>query len=346
VNLPAQTSAPEAVLDQGAPPAGRWRLAVRSPAVRAVLPALFAAVVLAAPLGVSGYALREATTFLMYMALALAWNLIGGLCGYPSFGQVTFFGIGAYMTAGLLVNLKWPLVPVFALSGLTAMAFVAVIGPIVLRLTGHYFAIATLGISQALGQIVIGIDWVGGPNGIIARMPFAAPPSFFYYLMAAVFGLALLCTFLILRGPWGYAVRMIRQDEIAAVSCGVNATFYKTACWALSALIVALAGAVYALWITFLNPPSVFDPIFSLTSVVLVLVGGAGTLWGPVVGALLVEVVDQYLWAHFLTLHTLFLGLVVIVIVLFLPRGIWPYISGEEALSWRALFQGMERFRV
>jgi branched-chain amino acid transport system permease protein len=347
VSLPAGTpSAPEAVLAQQPAPAGRRRLAVRSPAARAVLPALFCAAVLAAPLGLSGYPLREATTYLMYMGLALAWNLIGGLCGYPSFGQVTFFGMGAYVTAGLLVNLKLPLITIFAVSGLTAMAFVAVIGPIVLRLTGHYFAIATLGISQALGQIVIGIDWVGGPNGIIVRMPFVPSPSFFYYLMAAVFGLALLCTFLIMRGSWGYACRMIRQDEVAAVSCGVNATFYKTACWAVSACLVALLGAVYALWITFLNPPSVFDPIFSLTSVVLALVGGAGTLWGPVVGALLVEIMDQYLWAHLLTLHTLFLGLVVIVIVLFLPRGIWPYLSGEEALSWRSLFQGMERFRV
>ena len=343
MSLPAGApSSPDALLR--AP--DRRRRGAGSSVLRTALPALFGLTVLSAPLGLSGYPLREATTFLMYMALALSWNLIGGLCGYPSFGQVTFFGIGAYLTAGLLVNLHLPFFAVLAASALAAFAFAAVIGPAVLRLHGHYFAIATLGISQALGQIVIGVDWVGGPNGIIVRVPFATPPVYFYYLMAGVFALAWLCTFLILRGPWGYACRMIRQDEAAAASCGLNATYYKTACWALSACFAALVGGVYALWITFLNPPSVFDPAISLTMVVLTLVGGAGTLWGPVIGALLVETADQYLWAHLLTVHTLFLGIVIIVIVLFLPRGIWPYLSGEQGLSWRALFEGIERFRV
>jgi len=347
VSLPAGTgTAHKAALERSAAPPGRRWWAPDSPAVRTVLPSLFGLAVLTAPLGVSGYPLREATTFLMYMALALAWNLIGGLCGYPSFGQVTFFGIGAYATAALLAHTALPFLAVLIASGVVATVFVAVIGPVVLRLNGHYFAIATLGISQALGQIVIGIDWVGGPNGIIVRAPFPTPPVYFYYLMAAVFAFALACTFVILRGSWGYACRMIRQDEMAAMSCGLNATYYKTACWALSAFITALAGGVYALWITFLNPPSVFDPAISLTMVVLTLVGGAGTLWGPVVGALLVETADQYLWAHLLTLHTLFLGVVVIVIVLFLPRGIWPYLSGRQGMSWRSLFDSMERFRV
>lgn len=312
--------------------------------LRVALPVGFGIAVLATPLVASGYPLREATTILMYMALALSWNLIGGLCGYPSVGNVAFFGIGAYVTAALVAHLHWTLLPALGASALAALAFAAVIGPIVLRLNGHYFAIATLGTAQALGQIVIMVPWVGGPNGIILRVPIGDTDV--YYLMAAVLGLALLITHVILRGSWGYACRMIRQDEHAAAACGVNATYYKTACWGLSAIVAALVGSVYAVWITFVNPPSVFDPLYSLTMVVLTLVGGAGTLWGPVVGAFLVEIVDQYLWANLLTAHTLFLGVVIVVIVLFLPRGVWPYLTGQQGLSWRSLFEGTRRLRV
>ncbi|HXX37836.1 MAG TPA: branched-chain amino acid ABC transporter permease [bacterium] len=315
-------------------------------ALRSGGPILFAIVAIAIPMLVSGYALREATAILMFMTLALSWNLVGGLCGYPSFGNVAFFGIGAYVTAGLVANLHWPFFPAAGVAALSALGFAAVIGPVVLRLHGHYFAIATLGTAQALGQIVIMVPWVGGPNGIILRVPYATSGQYFYYLMAGALGGALLITYAILRGSWGYACRMIRQDEIAAAASGVNTTFYKTACWSLSAFVAALVGGVYALWITFVNPPSVFDPLISLTMVVLALVGGAGTLWGPVLGAFLVENIDQYLWARLLTAHTLFLGLVIVVIVLFLPRGIWPYLTGQQGLAWRSLFEGTKRLRV
>jgi len=341
VSLPARSTAPADVLGPAATPA---RSTGRAAALRVALPLLFGIAVLATPLAASGYPLREATTILMYMALALSWNLIGGLCGYPSVGQVAFFGIGAYVTAAMVVHLHWTFFAALGASALAAFAFAAIIGPIILRLNGHYFAIATLGTAQALGQIVIMVPFVGGPNGIILQLPFT--DVHIYYLMAGAVGLGLLITYVILRGSWGYACRMIRQDEHAAAACGVNATFYKTACWGLSAVVAAVVGSVYAVWITFLNPPSVFDPLFSLTMVVLTMVGGAGSLWGPVIGAFLVEIVDQYLWANFLTAHTMFLGLVIVVIVLFLPRGIWPYLTGQQGLSWRSLFAGTRQYRV
>jgi branched-chain amino acid transport system permease protein len=318
---------------------------VTSPLGRRLVAAAFAAAVLAAPLVVTGYPLRVATSIVMFMALALAWNLIGGLCGYPSFGNVAFFGIGAYGTAALVHNSGWPLGAALLAAAVFATAFAVVVGLPVLRLHGHYFAIATLGVAEALGQIVINVRWVGGPDGIVlAASP--APDSTYYYMMAGVLGVALLVTYLVLRSSWGYACRMIRQDEVAASACGTNTTFYKTAAWALSAFICALVGGVDAVWITFVNPQSVFDPSISLAMVVLALVGGAGTMWGPVLGAFLVELVDQYLWAHLLTAHTLFLGLVIIVIVLFLPQGVWPYLAAERPVTWRALFEGMERYRV
>lgn len=340
MSLPARSPAPADL----AAPAAAVRRPGRSAALRVALPIVFVVAVLATPLAASGYPLREATTILMYMALALSWNLIGGMCGYPSVGQVAFFGIGAYVTAALVVHLHWTFFAALAAAALAALAFAAVIGPIILRLNGHYFAIATLGTAQALGQIVIMVPFVGGPNGIILQLPFT--DVHIYYLMAGTVGLGLLITYVILRGSWGYACRMIRQDEHAAGACGVNATFYKTACWGLSAIVAAVVGSVYAVWITFLNPPSVFDPLFSLTMVVLTMVGGAGTLWGPVIGAFLVEIVDQYLWANLLTVHTMFLGVVIIVIVLFLPRGIWPYLTGQQGLSWRSLFAGTRQYRL
>jgi branched-chain amino acid transport system permease protein len=336
---------------EAAPPprpavAGCVRGGLRSPAARRGGALLFGAAVLAVPFVTSGYTLREATTIVMYMALALAWNLVSGLCGYPSLGNTAFFGVGAYLTAALVQNLRWPFPLALLLTAVLAMAFAVVVGLPVLRLHGHYFAIATLGVAEALGQIVILIPWVGGPNGIVLTGAAGSSGRDVYYWMAGVLGLAMLVTHLVLRGSWGYACRMIRQDEVAAASVGENTTLYKTACWALAGVVGSLAGGVYALWITFVNPASVFDRSISLTSIVLALVGGAGTLWGPVVGALLVELIDQYLWSHFLTAHYLFLGVVVVFIVLFLPRGLWPYLSGEEAAGWRSIFRGMEQFRV
>jgi branched-chain amino acid transport system permease protein len=343
VSLPASSPPPHGV----APAAPLGGLRTRGlAAARWSGPLVLAAVAAAVPSVLSGYALREATTILMFMALALSWNLIGGLCGYPSFGNVAFFGIGAYATAGLVANLHWPFGAALAVAAVAAVAFAAAIGPVVLRLHGHYFAIATLGTAQALGQIVIMVPWVGGPNGVILRVPFAPSGADVYYFMAGAVAAALIITYGVLRGSWGYACRMIRQDEVAAAASGVNTTFYKTACWALSGFVAALVGGVYALWITFVNPPSVFDPVISLTMVVLALVGGAGTLWGPVLGAFVVENIDQYLWARLLTAHTLFLGVVIVVIVLFLPRGLWPYLAGGEGLTWRSLFEGARRLRV
>jgi branched-chain amino acid transport system permease protein len=321
-------------------------VSVRSPAVRSACAVLFGLAVVLTPFLTSGYLLREATTIVMYMALALSWNLIGGLVGYPSFGNTAFFGIGAMLTAALVHNLHWPFVLALAASGGAALVFAVAVGLPVLRLHGHYFAIATLGVAEALGQIVILIPWVGGSNGIVLTAAAGASDRDIYFWMAGALALALLITYLVLRGSWGYACRMIRLDEVAAASAGENTTYYKTACWALSGLIGALVGGIYALWITFVNPPSVFDPSISLTMVVLALVGGAGTLWGPVLGAFLVEVIDQYLWANLLTAHTLFLGVVVVIIVLFLPRGIWPYLSADRSVGWRTFVQGMEQFRV
>jgi len=203
VSLPVAPQ-PRADALLGGPGAARRPRAVS--ALRWTAPAAFGIAVLGTPLVASGYPLREATTVVMYMALALSWNLIGGLCGYPSIGNVAFFGIEAYVTAGLVATLHWAFFAALGVAAAAALAFAGVIGPIVLRLNGHYFAIATLGTAQALGQIVIMVPAVGGPNGIILRVPFAVPESAYYYLMAGALGLALVITFVILRGPWGTRV--------------------------------------------------------------------------------------------------------------------------------------------
>ncbi len=287
-----------------------------------------------APFALNQYWVRVATKVLLFATLASGWNLIAGFCGYPSFGQVAFFGLGAYTTAVVMVRFHWSFAVGLGLGVLLSAVFALVVGLPVLRLRGHYFAVATLGVAEATKQVVANLAFTGGGEGISFPLPPWSPETttrVFYYAMGLVL-LALLGTlWLANRSRLGYAWRSIRANEEAAQVLGVNVTYYKVVAWTLSAGFTGLAGGIYGYWIAFIEPNSIFSANVMVEMVVVALLGGTGTVIGPVLGAAVFEVLSEVVWAQFLNVHGLVLAVLVGVIILFLPGGLIRYLERAPA---------------
>lgn len=270
------------------------------------------------------YLLRLATIMCMYATLAQSWNFIGGLAGYPSFATAAFFGLGAY-TSGVLQNHGVPMVAAWGAAGLAAIGFAAFIGGAILHLRGHYFAIASLIIAEMLREIVNTTpDLTGGGMGLnlpILRISVGAQAQFFFYAMLAVAVLTTATAIVVQGSKLGFGLRCIQQNEDAANILGVNTYAYKTAAFVLSAVYVGIAGAIYASWVNYIEPPDVFDILLAVKPLVMVLLGGIGTVFGPAIGAALLLTFEEVVWRNLLTVHAAALGLIIVVLVLFLPNG-------------------------
>jgi branched-chain amino acid transport system permease protein len=283
--------------------------------------------VLLSALALSGnnYILRLATIMCMYAALAQSWNYIGGLTGYPSFATAAFFGLGAY-AAGVMQNHGVPMVAAWGIAGLIAFVFAGFIGGAILHLRGHYFAIASLIIAEMLREIVNTTpDLTGGGMGLnlpILKISVDAQAKFFFAAMMTLAIISTATAIIIMRSKLGFGLRCIQQNEDAANILGVNAYGYKTAAFMLSAIYVGMAGAVYASWVNYIEPPDVFDVLLSVKPLVMVLLGGLGTVFGPVIGAVLLLTFEELVWRNFLTIHAAALGVIIVLLVLFLPNGL------------------------
>ncbi len=296
------------------------------------------------PLGVSSYWIRFFTGLFMFATISQAWNIIGGYAGYASFGNVVFFGLGAYVTAAFMNNyqLSFPVSLIFA--GIIPMLFAACVGLAVLRLRGHYFAIATLGVAEATREIISNIEFFGGGLGI--SLPIARNFIAFYYIMFSLMLISTISVYIIFRSRLGYALVAIRESEDAAEVLGINSTKYKIIAFALSALFTGLAGGVYAFWITYIDPPSVFDVSITVKMVIMTVLGGAGTIYGPIAGAIILQGISEILWREFLYVHSAFLGFFIILIVILLPRGFMTFIRGERIFSLSYFLENIREHRA
>jgi branched-chain amino acid transport system permease protein len=287
--------------------------------------AVIATLVAALPLVGNNYALRLATTVCMYSVMAQSWNFIGGLAGYPSFATAAFFGLGAYASA-ILQNRGVPMVPAWAGAGLAALLFAAFLGGAILHLRGHYFAIASLIVAEMLREIVNTLpDFTGGGKGVnlpLLKLSVTGQAQFFFYAMLALAVLTVATTIVIHRSKLGFGLRCIQQNESAADIIGINTYAYKTAAFSLSAVFVGVAGAIYASWVNYIDPPDVFDVLISVKPMVMVLLGGLGTIFGPSIGAVILLLLEEAVWRNFLTIHVAALGAIIVVLVLFLPNGL------------------------
>jgi branched-chain amino acid transport system permease protein len=280
----------------------------------------------------NNYALRVGTTMLMYATLAMSWNLIGGFAGYPSFGTAAFFGLGAYAGA-IMQSHGMPAILAWVFAALASAVFALALGLAVLRLRGHAFAIATLVVVELLREVVN--SWVsltGGGMGI--NLPTAMTPEqgarYYFFAMLALAALAFWAMQAVAGRRLGFGLRCIRQNEDAANMVGINTTLFKSLAFTLSAAFAAAAGAVYASWTAYIDPADAFDIMVSIKAIVMVLLGGLGTLLGPILGAVAFLALDELVWRNFLTLHSGILGVLIIVLILFLPMGLttfrlrWP----------------------
>ncbi len=295
------------------------------------------------PLLHSGYYENLGRSVLMFATLSLGWNIIGGYAGYVSFGNVVFFGLGSYVTAALWQHWHQQSIVLAILCAMVVgVAFALVLGMPILRLRGHYFGIATLGIALATQEIVSNIDWLGAGSGLTVRPVDAY--STYYYAMWIVCAASMLATYLIARSKLGYAFVAIRENEEAAAVLGVDPTRYKVVAWAISAAMAAAAGAVFAGANGFMDPPTAFALDNNVFPIVMAILGGVGTVAGPLVGALILTAINETLWSHFPQIHTLFFGAVIVVVVVFLPRGLlWLF---NTRGGWKGIVGSLGAYRV
>jgi branched-chain amino acid transport system permease protein len=267
-----------------------------------------------------GYYMTVLTEMYLFAILALSWDLVGGQTGYPSFGNMAFFGIGAYTTAILVkdVGIAFPVAMVGA--GLVAVGFASVIGIAVLRLRGHYFAIATLGVLLAAQQVSRVLDITGGASGkILLDVP---PGTAFYYLFFGLLIVEMGLVYYLSNTRFGFVLNAIRDDEEKATAMGFNTTYYKTAAWMLAALFTGAAGGGYSLFNTFIDPQTAYNGAWNVELIAMALIGGTGTVAGPVIGAFGLHTIIEIVETAFVGWQLVILGAAVIVTVVGFPKGV------------------------
>jgi branched-chain amino acid transport system permease protein len=291
----------------------------RGPAT-AVLALVVAALAVYPAFG-TGYGVRSTLQVFMWIALAGSWNLISGLTGYVSFGHVAFYGAGAYAGAILITSAGWSW-PLAALAGGVAAGVLALlIGYPCLRLKGPYFAIAMLGLNEVLRALVSYFEGLtGGGSGL--SLPTADATRPIYYVMGLLALVITGATYLIITSRFGLRLMTIREDEVAAEAMGIDTFHHKLVAFLLSAVGPGIAGALTARDQGYIEPISVFPLAVTVTMIVMVLFGGKGTVWGPVLGAVALFVIQELVWAHYPYVHPLLFGAIIVAVVLLMPRGV------------------------
>jgi len=280
-------------------------------------------------------------SYLVIMVVfSLTWDLLGGQMGYNSFGNVLFFGLGMYACAVVQRDVHFAYPVTFELGiaagAVVAIAAAAVLGSGMLGLRGHYFAIGTLGLGILAGELAAGWDFVGGGGGLVPpQYPGAlgGRETFFYYFCFALAA----ATFFTLRwlygGRFGLAINAIRDDEDKAEAMGLWTTRYKTAAWCVSAFFLGIGGAIVGNISGFIDPreTAFAGSTYGVWMVLMAILGGKGTLWGPVLGAAIFHVTKELFWTYLLDWQQVALGFLIVVIVVFFPVGIlgwarerWP----------------------
>jgi branched-chain amino acid transport system permease protein len=289
----------------------------------------------------SAYALRLGTIACMYAIMAVSWTVVGGFAGYPSFATAAFFGLGAY-AGGILVARGMPLAAAVLIAGFLAFMVAFLMGTVLLRLKGHYFAIGSLAVVEVLRELAnSSTALTGGGMGLNIPRAFSsgvlATASYFYWIMWTLLFVTFVSASLIERSKLGFGLACIRQNETAADMIGVNGMLYKSLAFALSAVFVAAAGAIYAAWMNYIEPPDVFDILYSVKPIVMALIGGLGSISGALWGAVLFLGIEELLWRNFLEMHSAMLGLLIVLLLLFVPNGLMSI-----SRQWRARGSGVK----
>lgn len=279
--------------------------------------------------------------FLWLMVLfALTWDILGGQAGYNSFGNVVFFGLGMYACAVVQRDSGLDYFPALlvgmACGAALATLAAALLGPAVLGLRGHYFAIATLGLGVAAADLAAAIEYIGAGSGMNTPLfpgEVEASQRFFYYLLFAIAVLLFVLLRALYARRFGLVVNAIRDDEEKAEAMGLHTTRCKVVAWCVAAFFLGLAGGPVGNLAGFIDPRELAfaNATFGVWMVLMAILGGRGSLWGPVVGAVIFHATQELFWTYLLGWQRVALGLFIVAIVLFFPQGILGWLRERRA---------------
>lgn len=295
---------------------------------------IFALLAIVLPLVIKApYQLHILILILIWSTIGTSWNLLGGYAGQVSFGHAAFFGLGAY-SAGILA-LHYGLSPWWGmlLGPVVAMLGALPIGVICFRLRGPYFALAMLALGEIFRLVFLNLNYTNGAKGI-SFMPAITSKIFYYYTGLGMLAVTLLVTYLIVHSKIGYYLVSIREDQDAATSLGIPTTLYKNLALLPSACFTGLAGAFYMNYLAFIDPNIVFNLTnVSVMVILVVMLGGVATTWGPTIGASLYIFLGELFRTQLGPANVLVFGVLVCLIIMFLPNGI----AGELDLLKRLI---------
>jgi branched-chain amino acid transport system permease protein len=295
--------------------------------MKKILPfAILACLVLLPLIGISSYTMHILILVVVWSVVGMAWNLLGGYCGQVSFGHAAFFGVGAY-TAGLLYHhlglSPWWGLP---LSIVIVTLFSWVVGFICLRLRGPYFALATLAMGEVLRVASANlVTFTAGDLGILIRQRTWVGKTWYYYIILLIGIGTFLLVKKVIESKFGYYFVAIREDQDAAESMGINTTLYKTIALCLSGMLTGIAGAFYTNYMGYIDPKIVFNlHDISILTIMVVMVGGVATYWGPTIGAVIMVLLAELIRSNpsLGAAHQTLFGILLIFIIIFLPNGI------------------------
>jgi branched-chain amino acid transport system permease protein len=265
-----------------------------------------------------GYTVVLVYTILMYIVLTMSWVLFSGPTGYLSLAPAAFFGVGIYTSA--LLGMKLPLLVVICIGGLASSCLALLVGALTLRLKGIYFAIFTFGLVELIKHFVLWFELKF--SGTRGRFLIPVDNNIIYYVMLAILVALLLTTYFIRRSKYGLALQSIGEDEEAAAHTGINVTLLKVVTFAISAVFIGAAGAIWAIRLTYIDPYIAFDLNNSFMPVLMAIFGGMGQLYGPVLGAAVFSYLREVLITRFPYYYMLLIGIILLVVILYLPNGL------------------------
>lgn len=280
------------------------------------------------PMAFPGY-LSIAITLLLFVGWATAWDILGGWAGQVSLGHASFVGLGGYFVAvGAThhgIDPWWTVLMAMVMAVLLAYLW----GKLTFKLTGPYFTLSTIAIAEIIRLIATNEGWLtGGATGVFI---FSLPEPFGldlfnrlsnYYLALIFAALCVLTVIVISRNKFGYQLRAVREDESSAMASGINPVSVKLKAFMLSGSLTALGGAIYAIFLSFLEPQVIFYLLLSVQIALTAIIGGRGTIWGPSVGALLIIGAGEVFRTTFAEANMLIYGLLIMLVIIFMPHGI------------------------
>jgi branched-chain amino acid transport system permease protein len=298
------------------------------------------AVLVVLPLGVGAYPVRLATVIFMWAALAGAWNLLAGYAGSVDLGPVVHYGVGGFANAALMLKAGLPFLVAALVAGVVAMGIAYALGTPTLRLRGAYFAIGTLALAESAKQLALAWDRLlpfpltGGSAGV--SLPLASGYVLFYYVMLALMGGVTGAALWLQRSKFGYGLRAVGENDRLAEASGVNIHHLRRRLYVGSAFVIAVTGGAAGYWLSYINAMESFSAAITFQMVVMTLLGGLGTPFGPVLVATFLTLMSEFLGTRFVYYYLIIIGGIIVAISLFAPAGL----SGLLQLGRRGRVQG------